>query len=255
MELGLRGKAALVTGSSRGIGRAIAEALLLEGARVCLCARGKETLAASWRELAALGEASWVEADVSTPEGALAAIEATVNAFGGLDILVNNVGGSRGTGAVDTVDARRWREVLAVNLDAAFLCSRGAIEKMKAQGGGCIVNLGSIYGREYATSAPYTVAKAGVIALSKEMAVDLAQFGIRVNCVAPGSIFFPGGSWDRRQQADPQGVQRLLDEEIPWRRFGTPEEVAAAVVFLCSTRASWITGACLPVDGGQGRAF
>jgi len=134
-------------------------------------------------------------------------------------------------------------------------CSQHAVEHMKARGGGCIVHINSIYGREYGTSAPYTAAKAGLTALTKEMAIDLARHRIRVNGVAPGSILFPGGSWDRRRQTQPEKVEKLVREELPWGRFGTPEEVADVVVFLCSERARWVTGATVPVDGGQGRAF
>jgi 3-oxoacyl-[acyl-carrier protein] reductase len=201
MELGLRGKAALITGASRGIGRAIAEALLREGASVCLCARGADDLKKTRAELDALGQVTAVAADVSTESGSRTAVQAAVSQLGRLDLLVNNVGGSRGTGAVDQVTAAQWGEVVAANLSSVFLASAPAIAWMKENGGGAIVNIGSIYGREYAKSAAYTAAKAGVVALTKEMAVDLAPFAIRVNCVAPGSIWFPGGSWDRRQQA------------------------------------------------------
>ncbi|HEY0095345.1 MAG TPA: SDR family NAD(P)-dependent oxidoreductase, partial [Archangium sp.] len=256
MDLDLKGRAALVTGSSRGIGRAIATALAREGVRVCLSARGAEGLEATAAELRASGaEVVTVAGDVATLEGAAAAVDAAVRAFGALDVLVNNVGGSGGVGAFDVATAPQWKDVLDRNLLAAVWCSQHAVEHMKARGGGCIVHINSIYGREYGTSAPYTAAKAGLTALTKEMAIDLARHRIRVNGVAPGSILFPGGSWDRRRQAQPEKVEKLVREELPWGRFGTPEEVADVVVFLCSERARWVTGATLPVDGGQGRAF
>jgi 3-oxoacyl-[acyl-carrier protein] reductase len=182
-------------------------------------------------------------------------VDAAVRAFGAVDILVNNVGGSGGAGAFDVATPAQWTANLDRNLLSAVWCSQRAVELMRAHGGGCIVHINSIFGREYATSAPYTAAKAALMALTKEMAVDLARHRIRVNGVAPGSIFFPGGSWDKRQREQPEKVARLLREEIPWGRFGTPEEVADVVVFLCSERARWVTGATLPVDGGQGRAF
>ncbi|MBJ6763635.1 SDR family oxidoreductase [Myxococcaceae bacterium JPH2] len=256
MDLRLNGKTALVTGSSRGIGRAIAATLAREGVRVCLTARGAEALEATATELRAEGaEVTQVVADVATPEGATQAVDTAVQALGGLDILVNNVGGSGGAGTFDSATPAQWTDVLNRNLLSAVWCSQRAVEVMRERGGGSIVHLNSIFGREYATSAPYTTAKSGLTALTKEMAVDLARHRIRVNGVAPGSILFPGGSWDRRQKAEPEKVARMVRDEMPWGRFGVPEEVADVVVFLCSERARWVTGVTLPVDGGQGRAF
>jgi 3-oxoacyl-[acyl-carrier protein] reductase len=255
MDLELTGKAALVTGSSRGIGRAIATALAREGARVCLSARGAEALEQTAAQLRAGGaQVTTVAGDVATPEGAMTAVDAAVRAFGTLDILVNNVGGSGGVGSFDQATAAQWTQVLDRNLMAAVWCSQRAVELMRERGG-CIVHINSIYGREYGSSAPYTAAKAALTALTKEMAIDLARYRIRVNGVAPGSILFPGGSWDRRQKSQPEKVEKMVREELPWGRFGAPEEVADVVTFLCSERARWVTGATLPVDGGQGRAF
>lgn len=255
MKLELQGKAALVTGSSRGIGRALAEGLLREGARVCLCARGGATLEATRASLASLGEVTAIAADVATADGASRVVAHAIQTFGALDILINNVGGSRGTGGFDQVDEAKWREVVDTNLLSPVLVSRPAVEWMKAHGGGCILHVSSIYGREYAPSAPTTAAKAGLIALAKEMAVDLARHGIRVNSVAPGSILFEGGSWHKRQQSDPERIAKMVRDELPFGRFGRLDEVADVVTFLCSPRASLISGACIVVDGAQGKAF
>ncbi len=256
MNLELEKKAALVTGSSRGIGKAIAQGLAREGARVCLSARGEEALEATARELRAGGaEVVAIAADVSTLDGARAAVDAAVKAFGALDILVNNVGGSAGSGAFDAATEAQWDDVVRLNLMSAVWCSQRAVEVMRARGGGVIVHVNSICGREYCTSSPYTAAKAAMTGLTKEMAVNLAKHRIRVAGVAPGSILFPGGSWDRRQRKDPERIAKMVREELPWGRFGVPEEVADVVVFLCSDRARWITGATIPVDGAQGRAF
>src|SRR5204862_7526829 len=129
--------------------------------------------------------------------------------------------------------------------------SRAALPHLRARGGGVIVMIASVWGRESGGGPSYNVAKAGEIALAKAMARDLAHDHIRVLSVAPGSILFPGGGWERRQQADPEGIAAFVAREIPLGRFGRPEEVADVVAFLCSPRAGWIPGACIPVAGGQ----
>jgi 3-oxoacyl-[acyl-carrier protein] reductase len=251
MDLGLAGKRALVTGGSRGIGKAIAAALVAEGARVAICARGEADLATAKADL---GDAVTVRGDIATEAGALAVMDEAIAALGGLDALVNNAGGSLGAGPFQDASAERWRAVMDLNLMAAVWCSQRAVAWMRDHGGGAIVHISSICGREYCTSAPYTAAKAALNGLGKEMARDLAPLGIRVNTVAPGSILFPGGSWDRRRTEKPKVVAHMLEHELPFGRFGTPEELGPLVAFLCSPRATWISGACIPVDGAQGRA-
>jgi 3-oxoacyl-[acyl-carrier protein] reductase len=195
-----------------------------------------------------------VATDLATAEGVERLITDTIMAFGGLDILVNNVGLARGSGIVDTSDAE-WTESLDQTLFPAIRASRLAVPHMRRRGGGAIVMIASIWGRESGGRMTYNAVKAAEISLAKSMAQQLASDNIRVNSVAPGSIRFAGGSWDRRIQEDPHGMAEFVRRELPFGRFGRPEEVGAAVAFLVSPRASWISGASLPVDGCQSRSL
>jgi 3-oxoacyl-[acyl-carrier protein] reductase len=258
VDLQLTGKVAIVTGSSRGLGLACAAALAGEGCRVTICARGQDRLEAAAAELHTVAPASAsilpVVADLSTPEGIDAVIEQTVERFGGLDILVNNVGLARGAGIVDTSDAE-WTEAFDHTVFPAIRASRLAVPHMGKRGGGAIVMIASIWGRESGGRMTYNAVKAAEISLAKSMAQQLARDNIRVNSVAPGSISFPGGTWHRRQQEDPAGMADFVARELPFGRFGRPEEVGAVVAFLVSPRASWISGASVPVDGCQSRSL
>jgi 3-oxoacyl-[acyl-carrier protein] reductase len=257
MDFGLTDKVAIVTGSSRGLGLASARALVAEGCRVCLCARGEERLAEAAVEVEAAAKrpnlVTTVQADVSTIDGVERVIEKAVDTFGGLDVLVNNVGRAGGADLLKTSDAE-WQAAFDETLFPAIRASRLAVPHMRQRGGGSIVMIASIYGREAGGRMTYNAVKAAEISLAKSLAQQLAPLNIRVNSVAPGSILFPGGSWHRRQQADPEGIAEMVRRELPFGRFGRPEEVGAAVAFLASSRASWISGACIPVDGCQGHS-
>jgi 3-oxoacyl-[acyl-carrier protein] reductase len=258
VDLELTNKVAIVTGSTKGLGFGIAQALIEEGCRVTICARGEAGLADAVEKLRTLpGGAERilaVQADLSTEKGAADVILRTVETFGGLDILVNNVGLARGSDIVHTTDGE-WHEALDQTLFPAIRTSRMAVPQMRRRGGGSIVMIASIWGRESGGRMTYNAVKAAEISLAKAMAQQLAKDNIRVNSVAPGSIRFPGGSWDKRVQDDPEGMSEFVRRELPFGRFGHPEEVGAVVAFLVSARASWISGASLPVDGCQSRSL
>jgi 3-oxoacyl-[acyl-carrier protein] reductase len=258
LDLGLAGKAAIVTGSSRGLGLGAAHALIAEGANVLVCARGEDALktaAESLRKSAAPGaRAAYVVADVSTEAGARTVVDAAVREFGGVDVLVNNVGVAKGADLEATSDAE-WQEALDQTLFPAIRMSRLAVPHLRTRGGGAIVIVSSIFGRESGGRMTYNAVKAAEISLTKSLAQQLAKDQIRVVSVAPGSILFEGGSWWKRQQSDPRGIAEFIQRELPFGRFGTPEEVGAAIAFLASPKASWISGTTVVVDGCQSRMF
>ncbi len=251
MDLGLRGKCAVVTGGSKGIGRAIALGLAAEGANVAICARGKEALREAEQELAKEGVKAWAaECDVGDAAALDTFLESARRELGQVDILVNNVSA---LALFPGDDEAAWQSSLNVDLMAAVRATNTVVPWMTECGGGCIVHISSVSGLEAGSPPAYAAAKAALISHSKTLAIALAEQKIRVNAVAPGSVEFPGGLWAQTRQAKPEFYESIR-ATIPWGRLGTPEEVANAVVFLVSERASWITGVCLGVDGGQHKA-
>jgi 3-oxoacyl-[acyl-carrier protein] reductase len=258
MDLGLTDKVAIVTGSSRGLGLASARALAAEGCRLCLCGRTQAPLEVAVREVGEIAgdpeRVMGVCADVSHQDGLESVVHGAVKLFGGIDVLVNNVGAGGGGGLLDTTDDQ-WQEALEQTLFPAVRASRLALPYMRQRGGGAIVIIASIFGREAGGRMTYNAVKAAEISLSKSLAQELAPENIRVNTVSPGSISFVGGSWWKRQQANPEEMAEFVRREIPFGRFGRAEEVGDVVAFLASSRASWISGASIVVDGCQSRSF
>ena len=247
MNIDLAGKRAIVAGGSRGIGRAIALAFADSGAGVSICARGPERLAATREEIARHGrKAHSAVCDLADAAAIPGYIEDAAAALGGIDILVNN---ASGFGASD--DETGWAVSVSVDLMATVRAIRTALPHLEKSGSGAILNISSISGlRATPRTPPYAAVKAAVVNYTLTEAAALARRGIRVNCIAPGSIEFPGGTWERARLNNPDLYGRIL-RSIPFGRLGKPEEVAQVALFLCSPLAGWVTGQTIAVDGGQ----
>ncbi len=261
MDLGLAGKSALVAAASKGLGRAIAEAFAREGAHVAICSRSEAAITPAAEQIArATGaEVLPVAADLSTREGCEAFVQTAVAAYGSLDILVVNAGGPP-PGRFDDLDDEAWRKAFDLTLMSAVRLTRLALPHMRRQKGGSIVYSTSTSVRQpsqYLNLILSNALRASVHGMLKTIATDLAKEGIRVNAVQPGRIATDrlvqlDSDTARREGTTPEAVRRRYEEQvIPMRRYGTPEEYAAAVVFIASPRASYVTGVSLQVDGGM----
>ena len=253
MDLGIQGKVALVTGGSRGLGKVAALSLAREGVNVAICGRTQSTLDGTVAEIEALGvSGQGIVADVTNPEAMPALNQAVVDGIGPIDILVNNAGGSRAREPIADLPLEDFKAAFDLNLFGGYQLMREAIPHMRSQQWGRIINIASIYGREYGGNLSYMAAKSALISATKHAALSLVTDGVLVNSIAPGSISHPEGSWERFQSDNPpEVVEDFISRNLPLGRFGWPEPVGDLVAFLASQRADLITGSCIVVDGGQ----
>ncbi|TMB98349.1 MAG: SDR family oxidoreductase [Chloroflexi bacterium] len=249
MDFGIAGKVALVTGGTRGIGLGIAHALADEGVRVAVAARTEVDVKHTAESLGGLG----VVADLLTEAGCRRAVSETETVLGPVDILINNLGLRAGSSWADTGQSE-FETAFAGNVGVSVRMTQLVLPGMLSRGWGRVVVISSVWGRESGGAPAYNAAKAAEISFTTSLARDVASKGVTVNSIAPGSILWEGGGWHRRQQADPEGIAAFVRAEMPLGRFGTVDEVARTVAFVCSQQASLVNGACISVDGGQSRS-
>jgi len=251
LNLHLAGRVVLITGASRGIGLATAAGFAAEGAHLVVSARGAEALGTVAAALRGAASVTPVAADVTDAAQAEALVEAAVRAHGGIDVLVNNVGGAPGGRRIAESTDADWRGTLELNLVQTVRLMRLSAPHMAGRPGAAIINVASISGwtSQLASSGQYGAAKAALIFDTELWALDLNAQGIRVNTVSPGSILVTGNGWDRYRERQPAGYADYVANGFPMGRLGHAEEVADVIVFLASPRAHWINGRHIPVDG------
>lgn len=251
MDLELQGKVVLITGGSRGIGLRTARRFAEEGCHCAICGRDPAPLAAAAEELRQKGiEVAAIQVDVTQPAAAAQVVEQCVATLGGIDILVNNVGGATGGSLLQATD-EDWQRTFELNVFQIVRMIRLAVPHLRQRGGGAIINVASISGwqAQLAGTAQYGASKAAAIFMTERLALELVHDQIRVNIVSPGSIIWDGGSWDRFRQQHPASFADYVRDGFPMGRLGKPEEIADVIAFLASPRAHWINGRHIPVDG------
>jgi len=249
VDLGIAGKVALVTAGTRGIGLGIAQALAAEKVSVAVAARTEADVKRTAMTLGGLG----IVADLLTEAGCRRAVSETEHSLGPVDILINNLGVRAGSSWTDT-GAAEFESAFAGNVGVSVRMTQLVLPGMLERGWGRVVVISSVWGRESGGAPAYNAAKAGEISFVTSLAREVAAKGVTVNAIAPGSILWEGGGWQRRQQADPEATNDLIRHEMPLGRFGAVDEVASLVAFVCSQQASLVNGACIAVDGGQSRS-
>jgi 3-oxoacyl-[acyl-carrier protein] reductase len=249
VDFGIAGKVALVTAATKGIGLGIAQALAREGARVAVVARTAADVKRVAESLGGIG----IAADVTTDDGCRRAVTETESSLGPIEILINNFGARAGSSWSDT-GVREFETAFEGNVGVSVRMTHLVLSGMVQRGWGRIVVISSVWGREWGGAPAYNAAKAAENSMVKSLAREVAAKGVTVNAIAPGSIMWDGGGWYRRQQADPDGIAEFVRLEMPLGRFGSVDEVANVVTFVCSQQASLLTGACINVDGGQSRS-